>query len=56
MKQHKDKHNLRNLDDIERAAWFARLAFGYHPDEFTRKPLAKKHTPDFVYNVLNLGC
>ena len=44
----KRKQNQTTIQDIERAAWFARLAFGAYPEKNIRYPEnPKKPTPYF---------
>ena len=51
MKQEKPKMKLKNIKDIERAAWFARLAFGTSVGKNATVPNAPKKTAP-VFHVM----
>ncbi|MEJ2214251.1 MAG: hypothetical protein P8Y20_09370 [Gammaproteobacteria bacterium] len=42
--------NSKTLEDIERAAWFARLAFGVYQENMKSPPMPK--TVEVKFNVL----
>lgn len=46
----------KNLDDVLRAAWFARLAFGCDPGEAQRNDKTSMRNPAFIKQAIDLGC
>jgi len=45
------KTKTQKIEDIERAAWYARLAFGIYQEKLT-KPVAKPEKPESSFYVM----
>ena len=51
MKELQRKLETQNIEEIERAAWYARLAFGID-QEITRNTSAKPEKPEPTFHVM----